>query len=151
MFYYIIDNTSLLDVVDEEVSRVADYAYAEDGTSLYDHVVITERDALALDRMIHDAVASVVARFRDVCAYSPTSGSTPQMRLAFYVPDFDEDANGDIAEDELSKYIAYSVTAQFLAQRHPASVPEYTERANAALQKAVITLKTRKAPLEQWT
>ena len=73
------------------------------------------------------------------------------MRLAFYVPDFDEDANGDIAEDELSKYIAYSVTAQFLAQRHPASVPEYTERANAALQKAVITLKTRKAPLEQWT
>jgi len=148
MFTYTIDRDAILEVVDEEVSRIADSAYGEDGTPLYDFVTITDRDADPLDRLVSDAVASVAARFRDVCRHSVSGGSEA---LEFYVPDFDETNNGDLAEDEISRYIIYSVTAKFLAQRHPASVPEYTDRANAALQKAVSILKTRKAPLESWT
>jgi len=147
MFYYTIDSEAILEMVDGEVSRVADAAYGENGVSLYDQIVITERDEDTLNRMLGDAEASLVARLGDICRFS--SGSTPC--LEFYVPDFDETANGDIAEEEITKFIAYSVTGQFLSQRHPASVPEYTDKTALALRNVISILKTRKAPLESWT
>ena len=152
MFYYIVDYTALFGKIDEEVSRIADTAYSDQGVSLYDEIVITRRDYDVVMAMMNNALSSIVNRCKDICLYSPTAvGSTETMRLAFYVPDFEETSNGDAVRDELSRFIAYASVAQFFTQRHPASVPEYTDRAQAALTKAVSLLKTRKAPLESWT
>ena len=149
MLYYAVIYNSLLDAVDEEVSRVADAAYSDAGESLYDQIIITERDTNVLYNMVDGAVTAIVNRCADVCTYAPTSGSSPIMRLAFYLPDFGA-VSWSVVEDELSKFIVYSTVAQFLTQRHPASSPEYNERAMAALAKAASLMKIRKAPLEIW-
>ena len=152
MFYYTVDYTALFGTIDEEVSRVADAAYSEQGVPLYDEIVITRRDFDTVMSMMNNALSAIVNRCKDICRYSPTSvGSAETMRLAFYVPDFDEANNGDAVRDELSRFITNSSVEQYLTQRHPASVPEYDQRAQAALTKAVSLLKTRKAPLESWT
>jgi len=152
MLYYTVKYSDLTDGIREEVSRVADAAYSNEGEPLYDQVVITARDYDAVRRLIGDSLSVIVTRMSDVCLYSPvTDGNTVTMRLAFYLPDYPYNTLEQEAEDELSRFIILFSAAQYLSQKHPESVQGYTERAQASLVKAVSLLKTRQAPLESWT
>ena len=82
--YYVIDKSALWDLANEEVSKVADAAYAEDGTSLYDSIVLTEKDRATMERFMDDAISALVRRAFDICKYSP---------LVHYVQDVDGSGN----------------------------------------------------------
>lgn len=150
--YYIIDKSALLEKVKEEVSKVADDAYGDNGMSLYDSIIITEKDVEQVNRFLDDAVGALVQRAFDITKYSPlvdndTLAVTP--RLLFYVPDFDA-TMGDLVKEELDKYLTlYSCTALFQSRR-ASVVPEFEGRAQAAMERAVMLLKSRKSPTDTW-
>ena len=124
--YYVIDKPALLESIKEEVSHVADAAYAEDGTSLYDSVMVTMRDKRKLQGFIDDAVSQFVRREFDITKYDPEvhyytdelGNETTQVayvtpRLILHVPDFDSSME-ETANAELDRYTAGS------AWRNPA-------------------------------
>ena len=155
--YYEIDKTALRGKIEEEVSLAADEAYSEDGVSLYDAIILTEKDWPAVDRFIDDAVTLFVRREFDVTKYAPrvnyAEGTdtivsvTP--RLEFYVPDFDSTME-DAFKAELTRYIVIYAAASVFQQRRAVLAPEYTERAKAAMDSAVALLKFRKHPITTW-
>lgn len=155
--YYIIDKESLYDRIDEEVSRVADEAYADSGDSLYDSIVLTSRDRNLVGRHIDDAVTALVRRAFDIVKYAPEIEMdanneihpTGRMQLYFYVPDLDETMEGAIKE-EISRYIALYAAASIFESRHISVVPQYTERIKASMDRAVTLLKSRKHPVDIW-
>lgn len=154
--YYLIDKTVLLPLIDEEISRAADEAYAESGESLYDSVVLTEKDSGMVERFINDAVNLIVRRAFDICKFSPETEEvdgetqlTGRMRLYFYVPDFDETMS-DAVKTELDRFISMYVSGNVFQQRRASLVPEYTTRIQAALDNAVTMLKSRKYPSVIW-
>lgn len=64
-----IDIEQLKETIKEETSRVASRSYAEDGSSLYDAIVIKSRDKDLIDRKITEAattVRSAAGRFLDL-------------------------------------------------------------------------------------
>ena len=145
--YYVIDKPALLESIREEVSHVADEAFADDGTALYDSVMVTLRDNRTLDRFIDDAVNAFVRREFDIAKFAPAEDSTP--RLQFYIPDFDE-TMADAAKAELDRYIVLYACAAIFQQRRASVVPEYTTRTQSAMDKAVSLLKSRKHPVTTW-
>lgn len=145
---YTIDKNILATYIDEEVSKVADEAYGENGVSLYDGVVLTEKDADTVSRLIDDAVNGIASRMFDICKFS--SGTNPgDVQLIFYVPDFDNTME-DAAKSELTHFIVFSACTTLFKSRRAQAVPEYTDRAQAAINKAVTILKSRKSPTEIW-
>ena len=144
----------LRDRIGEEISHVADGAYSDAGVSLYDSVVLTDKDGAMVDRFIDDAVSMLVRRTFDICKYAPElipdgeGGEmlSPVMRLHFFVPDFDHTMEDNV-KTELDRYIVMYSVASILQQRRPALTPEYTDRAKAALDNAVTLLKSRKDPI----
>ena len=155
--YYVIDKPTLLESIKEEVSGVADAAYSDDGSSLYDIVMVSNRDKPTLDRFIDDAVSQFVRREFDITKYSPETYTdenqqtqlTGRLCLQFYIPDFDT-TMADAAKEELDRYIVMYACAALFQQRRPAVVPEYTTRAQMAMDKAVSLLKSRKHPVTSW-
>ncbi len=155
--YYVIDKPALLESIREEVSHVADEAYSEDGTALYDSVMVTLRDKHKLEGFIDDAVSAFVRREFDITKYSPETYTdeygeaqlSGRMRLQFHVPDFDE-TMADAAKAELDRYIVMYACSSLFQQRRATVVPEYTNRTQSAMDKAVALLKYRKHPVTQW-
>ena len=160
--YYVIDKPALLESIKEEVSHVADEAYTDDGTALYDSVMVTLRDKRTLERFIDDAVNAFVRREYDIAKFAPEVNyhydeyghATDQVasvtpRLEFYLPDFDTTMT-DAAKEELDRYIVLYACAAIFQQRRAAVVPEYTARTQAAMDKAVALLKFRKHPVTSW-
>lgn len=159
--YYVIDKPLLLEKIKEEVSHVADEAYGEDGTALYDSVMVTLRDNNKLGGFIDDAVSDFVRRefditkYNNIVNYHPDEEGNPTAqvasvtpRLEFFVPDFDE-TMADAAKAELDRYIVMYACSSLFQQRRATVVPEYTNRAQSAMDKSVSLLKTRKAP-DEW-
>lgn len=146
--YYSIDKSIIRNLIDEEVSKVADEAYGENGASLYDSIVLTEKDDDFVDRLVDESVRGLVARTFDICkfAQNDTAGNA---RLLFYVPDFDETMESSVTS-EINNFLALSVCAGIFQSRRPQAVQEYTERAKAAVEKAVTLLKSRKSPIAIW-
>lgn len=70
---YIINKTTLYNLIDEEVSLAADQAYSDDGTSLYDQVVLTEKDRGMTEHLIDDAIKVLRRRTYDISAFVPFS------------------------------------------------------------------------------
>ena len=68
---YIINKQNLKNLIEEEVSLAADQAYSDDGVSLYDQVVLTEKDKGTIDRFIDDAVSTLCRRTHDICSFVP--------------------------------------------------------------------------------
>lgn len=145
---YTIDLTVLKALVDEEVAKVADGAYSDSGESLFDSVVLTSRDDALVARAIEDAVHAFVARAFDICKYI-TRDESEDDRLIFHVPDFDDTMEG-AALSEITHYVVFAATAAILVSRRAQAVPEYNDRAQAALTKAITLLKSRKDPVSQW-
>jgi len=152
MLYYTINRTSLRDRIEEEVSHVANDAYADNGQSLYDSIIVTEKDEEMVGRFIDDAINAFVNRTFDICKYAyitDTLGSQPVEHLEFYVPDFDETME-DAMKEEVTKFIVLFVCVSLFQTRRPMVVPQFTERMQAALTKAVSLLKSRKSPIRLW-
>ena len=152
--FYIIDKAGLLESVEEEVSHIADSAYGEDGSSLYDSIVITEKDRQNVLRFIDDAVTDFVRkRAFDICKYSPETYQdeagewqlSGRMRLQFYVPDFDE-TMWDATKAALDRYIVLYAVGSLCQSRRADLVPEYAKRTQEAQDNAIILLKSRKYP-----
>lgn len=55
----------LVDIISEDVSRLASRSYAEDGSSLYDGIKLTSRDSGVQGRMLEERDA----RLRDILAF----------------------------------------------------------------------------------
>ena len=156
--YYVIDNSRLWELIHEETSKVADQAYADDGTPLYDSVVLTEKDRSTVERFIDDAVDALVRREFDVTKQAPLptfSEDDPRQvvsvipRLEFHVPDFDETL-ASMLDKELDRYITMYACAALYQQRRPSLAPEYTTRTQSSMDKAVAFLKSRKHPVTKW-
>lgn len=133
--------------IDEEISRVADELYADDGSPLYDSVVLTSKDTATVMRHIDDAVSAFVSRAFDIVTVD-TSNTTPQSKAALniYVPDFD-DTMTQAVDAEFRTYCVCYACAMILQHRAAAYVPEYTDRAKAAMDKCITLLKSRKTPV----
>lgn len=151
---YTIDKESLYALVDEEVSKVADDAYSEGGQSLYDSIVLTQKDKTTVERFMDDAADQLASRAFDICKYQvevavENNEPTGRKQLYFYAPDFDSSME-DAVKDELGRYIVLFVCASLFQQRRASLVESYAARAQAAADKAVTLLKSRKDPLESW-
>lgn len=142
-YSYQIDLDELHSLIRDEISRCADLAYAEDGRSLYDEVVITTRDIPQIDRFIADAVAAFVSRTKDVCTPSAAGDG-----LDFDLPAFDP-SNETLAEETLTRYIVLSSCSSYLRSHLPTRVEEYSAGAKQAMDEAVTYLKTLRKPSRQ--
>lgn len=156
--YYAIDKDTLLARIREEVSQVADSAYNEQGQSLYDSVIVTERDLPELRRWIDDAFSQFVNREMDIAKFAPQvvyQQENPSEvayivpRIEFYVPDFDA-AYQPAFVSELENYVVFAVTAQLLVSRYTPAVQGYADRSKLAMDTAVNIIRKRKNPVTQW-
>ena len=150
--YYTINRTDLRDRIDAEVSNVANEAYGDNGLSLYDSIIVTEKDSEMVGRFIDDALNAFVSRVFDICKYyytTDTVTSQPVEQLEFYIPDFDETME-DAAKEEITKFIVLYVCTSLFQSRRPMVVPQYNDRMQAAITKAVTLLKSRKSPIKLW-
>ena len=135
---YRFDWSNLLSRVEEEMSHIADSSYAESGQSLYDTIVVTEKDRDGVRRLINDAVDSFVSRTFDICSYSQDS-------LRFNVPDFDYSMSAPTWR-QIEDYLVYYTVMTICQSRKAERVQEFATRAQEALGKAVALLKSRKHP-----
>ena len=148
--YYRIDKDALYALVDAEVSRAADEAYAEDGTSLYDAIVLTEKDRDTIEEFFKDALGTFVRYASDIASYyeiGAYDGSTlvtvPMMKLD--VPDFDI-SQWMAVEALIHRYISLFACNALFQQRRSILVPEYTARVQSAMDSAITLLRKRIAP-----
>lgn len=139
---YSITHDSLLELVKEEVSRVADLAYGEDGTPLYDAIAIYDRDESSIKKMIADASSVVYERFRDYIT-SPTSATSSSEVFNFYLPDM-ETSQKAVAENELGRFLSLFIVSLWFQERYVSAYEKYSARATEALDKAERALFTRK-------
>ena len=152
MLYYIINRANLRDRIDEEVSHVANEAYSDSGMSLYDSIILTEKDDEMVGRYIDDALNTFVNLVFDICKYfyvTDNNENQPVEQLQFYVPDFDETME-DAMKEEVTKFIVLFVCVSLFQTRRPMVVPQFNDRMQAALTKAVTLLKSRKSPIMLW-
>ena len=148
---YTIDKSTLYALVNAEVSQVADAAYGENGMSLYDTVVLTEKDDDVVDALLEDGIRQLVRTTSDIASRVETTSATEPNtttvdKIAFSVPDFDTTNWGGEATALIDRFIVLYVCAAIFQQRRAALVPEYTNRAQAALDNAVTLLRKRKTP-----
>lgn len=146
MDYYEIKRDAIWDMLDEEISKAADEAYGDGGVSLYDSIVLTEKDRSTAYRFIGDGVDALLVRLYDICRYENTADTE---RLRFHVPDFD-DTMEEAVKTELDRYLVMFAAAAIFQQRRAALAEEYATRAQTALDKAVVLLKSRKEPNQSW-
>ena len=147
MIYYSIDKSKLYALIDEEVSLVADVAYAEGGQSLYDSIVLTEKDKSTVERFMEDALNAFVAREEHVSSYSPLvdeqTGDVITPRISLDLPDLDS-SRWAAAQNELDRYVVSFVCAYLFHSRKADKEEEYTARAESSLSKTIALLKTRR-------
>ena len=136
---YTIATSTIKELINEEVSHVADAAYADDGTSLYDSIVLTSKDDNLVGRFIDDGVRQLARATYDICKYG--SG-----KLTFNVPDFDATTQATYVTAAIDRYLAMYATAAILQQRRAGLVPEYTNRVQDAMNGAITLLRKREAP-----
>lgn len=146
--YYVVNKTKLYTLIEEEVSKVADEAYAEGGQSLYDSIILTEKDRSTVERFMEDALNAFVATEDSISAYSPlveideNENEVVTPRLELNLPDFDL-SRWNAAQSELDRYVTLSVCSGIFQSRRAEKVEEYSARAQAAMDKAVSLLKKR--------
>lgn len=124
---YYINKNKITPLIEKEVSRVAASAFAEDGTPLYDGIVITSRDTDTIKEMIEDAATAMLTRFSDIATYS--SGL-----FEFDIP---EERTHDIMAigKVIERFIVMNVVSAWMIQKHTAKAEEYGARATDALNK----------------
>lgn len=125
---YKIDTDAVLEVVREEVSRVAAAAYTEEGTSMYDAIIITSKDFNVLEHLIEDSVSALLTRF---------SGIATKDKYTIYFDLPDSRSHGmDVIAPEIDRFLAMNTCAAWLLQKYKSEAESYGVRAKDALGKA---------------
>lgn len=135
---YTIKTDTLQARIEREISRVAASSYSDDGVALYDSIKVTSRDKDILEDYCRDAINSICVAFAE-----HVTPATDSISLEF--PDFDPTLEQS-AQDELDRYVVYHTCAEWFKDKSVKDVESYTERANDALSKANMLLKSRKRP-----
>lgn len=135
---YTINKSTLYGLVDAEVSLAADEAYADDGTSLYDSVVLTTKDKSLVEQRMDDAVEALVRKCADICKHGTGT-------IVFDLPDAPS-ANSTATTAAISRYIVLSVITSIFQSRRVSLVPQYEEKTKAALDDVISLVRTRTAP-----
>lgn len=136
---YYINKNKMLPQIEKEVSRVAASAFAEDGTPLYDAIVIKSRDTDTVKDMIEDAATAMLTRLADIATYS--SGL-----FEFDIP---EGRTHDIATigKVVDKFIVMNVCSAWMIQKYPLKAEEYGARSTDALNKVERLLQEKLPPV----
>ena len=135
---YNINEKTLLESAEKEISRFAATAYSEDGTSLYDAYKVLDRDKSTLKEYIAESVDAICVRLFDVATKATTS-------ITFDVPDFDMSMSDSIKR-ELDKFVVMRACAYWLEEKGAPEYARYEKRASAALDSSHVLIKSRKAP-----
>lgn len=135
---YSINTTTLYNSVDAEVSRISDAAYSDNGTSLYDAVVLTEKDKDWVEDLIGEAVQALLRPLADIATLSSTT-------ITIDAPDI-VTANATAATDAITRYLVLSATMGVLQERRAALVPAFATRVQEALNDVISLVRTRTAP-----
>lgn len=135
---YSINTTNLYNGVDAEVSRISDAAYSDNGTSLYDAVVLTEKDKDWVEDLIDEAVQALLRPLADIATLSSTT-------ITIDAPDI-VTANATAASDAITRYLVLSATMGVLQERRAALVPAFATRVQEALSDVISLVRTRTAP-----
>lgn len=135
---YTINTEELLQGVTKYISRFAAGAYGDDATSLYDVYKVTSRDTDTLKEYINDGVGTICSRLFDVA-------SRGESKISFEVPDFDSTMT-EVVNEELSRFLKNNACALWLADKNTEQSERFEKRATAALDRAHVLLKSRKAP-----
>lgn len=143
MFTLQIKYDDVLAKIRDEISRVADKAYDDEGNSLYDGIVVTSSDEATLTAMISDSINSFVRRVLDIV--SGMENSADGTGISLDVPDFDTNFEGAVSS-EFERHIVLNVCAAWLQERYSERSEEYVARGQVAADKTVALLKTRKKP-----
>lgn len=136
---YYINKKKIFPLIEKEVSRIAASAFAEDGTPLYDAIVITSRDADTIHEMIDDAATAMLTRLSDIATYS--SGL-----FEFDIP---EERTHDIMTigKVIDRFIVMNVCSAWMIQKHTAKAEEYGARSTDAITKVERLLHEKLPPV----
>ena len=137
-----LNRDNVLEGVREEVSRVAASAYDGEGQSLYDAIMVYERDESTLQRLFDDALSQLTDRSRDILNQYTRTSDTERV-LEYYLPDF-SDGLMDMVEADIQRYFVQHITAQWLIEKQYKRAEEYVAHANAVLDETIEHLKIRK-------
>lgn len=139
---YTFNKNDIYQMVEREVSMAADAANDQSGVSLYDQVVLTEKDRPFVEGLVDEAAASLIRRFSDI--FVQDESTTATRTLTFDIPDFDTRREPELFLIPL--FLALNASNGVFMQRAAALVPEYTQRAQAALDNLETLLRSRTAP-----
>ena len=132
-----ISTNDIKAIIAEEVSIAADQAYSQDGISLYDSIVLSSKDDALVGRLIKDAIAQLARRESDICTYTASA-------ITFNISD--AAATSTVITAELNRYIALHACADLFQSRKADLVPDYTRRAQEAMDNVDSLVRTRTAP-----
>lgn len=136
---YYVNKKKMLPLIQREVSRVAGSAVAEDGTPLYDGIVITSRDTDTVNDMIDDAMSALLTRLSDIATLS--SGL-----FEFNVPE-ERTHDMTIVGKAIDRFIVMNVTSAWMIQKYPVKAEEYGARSTDALGKVERLLYEKLPPI----
>ena len=117
-------------------------AYDGEGQSLYDAIMVYERDESTLERLFDDALSHLTERSRDILNQYTKTSDTVRV-LEYYLPDF-SDGLMDMVEADVKRYMVQHITAQWLIEKQYKRAEEYVAHANAVLDETIEHLKIRK-------
>lgn len=144
---YYVDRDALFSLIDEEVSYAADEAYDENGSSLYDAIVLTKKDKRLVSKYIDDALSAIVKRMWDICKYKvTTSNNVVSTYLVFNLPDIPRE-NETLFRAEIGRVISLYAITEIYKSRRPALLAEYQARTAESLEKANLIARTRESAL----
>lgn len=136
---YYINKKKIFPLIEREVSRVASSAYAEDGTPLYDAIVIKSRDKDTVNEMIDDAATAMLTRLSDIATYS--SGlfefDVPEQRT------HDINTIGKVVE----RFVVMNVCSAWMIQKYTQKAEEFGARSTDALNKVERLLHEKLPPV----
>lgn len=143
---YTFNPAVLYPLIFEEISRVADTAYTEDGAPLYDMIIPSSRDDAAIERMEKDALAVLLNRLSDIVTVGAETGGT--ILLSFDVPANPYNAASNVLpfSQEITRFLVLSVCADWCREKYTPAAEGFTQRSLLELSKAIQTLKTTVEP-----
>lgn len=132
---YIVSTTALYSAIEKEISRAAATMYSDDGVSLFDALKVTSRDEDTIEEYIEDSKDAILATMSDIAI---GLGGV----ISFDVPDFDVSSKEEVAH-LLDRFIIFNTCNQWFKEKGSDRAEMYLQRAEAAITRANILLKTR--------
>lgn len=150
----------ILTLAYEELSGIAQRAYAEDGTSLYDGIVPHSGDVARMCLMVDEATGLLMERLRLVldsydvkpnAAFFAPAEEGDEVRgdlHRIFVSTPDLPGDGTVAMD-VRRYLVLYLVAQFTRERYKTVAEEYGKMCASQLTLAVGGLLRRKTPIRR--